>query len=288
MLLAGDDPASHVYVRNKEKACAEAGIFTLTRRVPASTAQGDLVGIVQAFNADPRFDGVLVQLPLPGHVDADTVTRSINPLKDVDGLHPENLGLLLAGDARYVPATPLGVQRLLLEEFIQVEGARVVICGRSNIVGKPLAALLMQKARGANATVTICHTGTKHLAAETRQADILIAATGSPCSITPDMVRPGAVVVDVGISRVPDPSTKSGYRLAGDVDFEGVSNVASAITPVPGGVGPMTIAMLLYNVVQAAKLAGGIQDEPASGPARRAAPVDAASPPRTSGTSRST
>jgi methylenetetrahydrofolate dehydrogenase (NADP+)/methenyltetrahydrofolate cyclohydrolase len=234
--------------------------------------------MVRAFNADPRFDGVLVQLPLPGHVHADSVTRSINPLKDVDGLHPENLGLLLAGDARYVPATPLGVQRLLLEEFIQVEGARVVICGRSNIVGKPLAALLMQKARGANATVTVCHTGTRDLAGETRRADILIAATGRPRSITANMVRPGAVVIDVGISRVEDPASKSGYRLAGDVDFEGVSRVASAITPVPGGVGPMTIAMLLYNVVRAARLASGGADEHAGGRARRAPPTDAAGP----------
>lgn len=234
------------------------------------------MAIVRAFNADPRFDGVLVQLPLPGQVHAGTVIRSLNPLKDVDGLHPENLGLLLAGDARYVPATPLGVQRLLLEESIHVEGARVVICGRSNIVGKPLAALLMQKARGANATVTVCHTGTKDLAKETLRADILIAAIGRARSITADMVRPGAVVIDVGISRVEDPSTKSGYRLAGDVDFDGVSRVASAITPVPGGVGPMTIAMLLYNVVRAARLASGIGEEPAGGPARRAPPAAAA------------
>ena len=254
--LVGDDRASQTYVRGKEKACMEVGIITEVRRMPSSTTQDELMAVVRACNADPRFDGILVQLPLPRQINPDTVTRSINPLKDVDGLHPENMGLLLAGDARFVPATPLGVQRLLKEEGVRVEGARVVICGRSNIVGKPLAALLMQKGEMANATVTICHTGTRDLAGETRRADILIAATGKPRSITSDMVRPGAVVIDVGVSRIEDPATKSGFRLAGDVDYGPVSEIASAITPVPGGVGPMTIAMLLHNVLRAAQLAG--------------------------------
>jgi len=253
VLLAGDDPASHTYVRNKEKACAEAGIKTETRLFPTTVSQSEVVAAVQSFNRDSRFDGILVQMPLPGHVHANMVLRSISPLKDVDGLHPENLGLLLAGTPRFVPATPLGVQRILIEEHIQVSGAHTVVCGRSNIVGKPLAALLMQKAPGANATVTVCHTGTRGLTAITRTADILIAATGSPRSITKDMVMRGAVVIDVGISRVEDQSTKSGFKLVGDVDFEQVSEVASAITPVPGGVGPMTIAMLLHNVLNAAQ-----------------------------------
>lgn len=254
-VLVGNDAASHTYVRNKEKSCIEVGMTTEVCRMPASTTQDELTTVVQAYNSDPRFDGILVQLPLPRHMNAAMVTRFINPLKDVDGLHPENMGLLLAGEARFVPATPLGVQRLLREDGIRVEGARVVICGRSNIVGKPLAALLMQRGEGANATVTVCHTGTRDLAVETRRADILIAATGNPRSITADMVRPGAVVIDVGISRIEDLTTKSGFRLAGDVDYGPVSEIASAITPVPGGVGPMTIAMLLDNVLRAAQLA---------------------------------
>jgi methylenetetrahydrofolate dehydrogenase (NADP+)/methenyltetrahydrofolate cyclohydrolase len=255
VLLAGADPASHTYVRAKEKACTEAGVRAEVQRLPASISQSELQSRVEALNRDPQVDGVLVQMPLPPHVDTDAVVRAIRPEKDVDGLHPENLGLLLSGTPRFVPATPLGVQRLLVEYGIETAGARVVVCGRSNIVGKPLAALLMQKGKGANATVTVCHTGTRDLPSETLRADILIAATGRPESITADMVRPGAVVIDVGISRVSDPASKTGYRLAGDVEFEGVTRNASAITPVPGGVGPMTIAMLLENVLLAAQLA---------------------------------
>ncbi len=258
VLLAGDDPASHTYVRNKERACIEAGINVQLSRLSASVSQADLLRLVATFNRDPQIDGVLVQLPLPGGVDSDAILNTLDPHKDVDGLHPENLGLLLSGKPRFVPATPLGVQRLLVEESIKVDGAHIVICGRSNLVGKPLAALLVQKSQGANATVTICHTGTPDLGAETRRADILVAAMGRPLSITADMVRPGAVVIDVGTSRIADQASKTGFRLAGDVEYLGVSQVASAITPVPGGVGPMTIAMLLSNVLHAARLANGL------------------------------
>ncbi len=257
VVLVGDDPASHAYVRGKERACQEAGIFTETRNLPADISQADLIKTVSGLNNDRRFHGILVQLPLPGHIDEDAVIQAVDPGKDVDGLHPVNLGLLFAGSPRFAPATPLGVQRMLIEEGVEVQGARVVICGRSNLVGKPLAGLLLQRGEGANATVTLCHTGTRDMAAETRRADILIAAMGRPGIITADMVRPGAVVIDVGTSRVDDKSRKRGYRLAGDVAYDEVSEVASAITPVPGGVGPMTIAMLLHNVLLAAQLADG-------------------------------
>ena len=256
VILVGEDPASQSYVRSKERACKEAGVLSETIRLPATSTQNEIVAQVEKLNRDDRFHGILVQLPLPGQVEEDEVTRTILPSKDVDGLHPENAGLLLAGTPRFVPATPLGVQRLLIEEQVETAGAKVVICGRSNIVGLPLAALLLGRGRGANATVTVCHTGTRDLAAETRQADILVAAVGRPEMITGDMVKPGAVIIDVGISRVDDPSRRRGYRLAGDVDFDQVSRVASALTPVPGGVGPMTIAMLIHNVVLARKLAG--------------------------------
>ena len=256
VILVGDDPASQSYVRSKERACKEAGVLSETIRLPASSSQYEVVAQVDELNRDDRFHGILVQLPLPDHVDEDEVIRTILPSKDVDGLHPENAGLLLAGTPRFVPATPLGVQRLLIEEQVETAGAKVVICGRSNIVGLPLAALFLGRGRGANSTVTVCHTGTRDLAAETRQADILVAAVGRPGMITGEMVKPGAVVIDVGISRVDDPTRRRGYRLAGDVDHEQVSRVASALTPVPGGVGPMTIAMLIHNVVLARKLAG--------------------------------
>ncbi|MEX0761794.1 MAG: bifunctional 5,10-methylenetetrahydrofolate dehydrogenase/5,10-methenyltetrahydrofolate cyclohydrolase [Dehalococcoidia bacterium] len=257
VVLVGDDPASHAYVRGKERACQEAGIFTETRNLPADISQADLIKTVSDLNDDRRFHGILVQLPLPGHIDEDAVIQAVDPGKDVDGLHPVNIGLLFAGTPRFAPATPLGVQRMLIEAGVQVQGARVVICGRSNLVGKPLAGLLLQRGEGANATVTLCHTGTRDMSAETRRADILIAAMGRPGTITADMVRPGAVVIDVGTSRVDDPSRKRGYRLAGDVAFDEVSEVAAAITSVPGGVGPMTIAMLLHNVLLAAQLADG-------------------------------
>ncbi len=255
VVLIGDDPASHSYVKGKERACEKVGIATATIRRDATITQEELVEIVEGLNKDPKVNGILVQLPLPKHLDEDAVIHAIDPMKDVDGLHPENAGLLMLGQPRFAPATPLGVQRMLVEQKVDMNGARVVIVGRSKLVGMPLTALLLQKGIGANSTVTVCHTGTKDIGAETRRADVLIAATGFPGPITPDMVKPGAVVIDVGVSRVEDPTRKRGYRLTGDVEFDGVAEVASAITPVPGGVGPMTISMLLVNVLQAAKLA---------------------------------
>lgn len=253
VVIVGDDPASHVYVRSKERAAKEIGMEGAVIKLPADTTQAQLAQTVSDLNENPSVHGILVQIPLPDHLDEDEVVRSIDPRKDVDGLHPENVGLLFGGQTRFAPATPQGVQRMLVEEGVEVNGAHVVIVGRSNLVGKPLAGLLLGRGKGANATVTICHTGTKDLAAETSRADVLVSATGIPGSITGEMVKPGAVVIDVGTTRVPDSSRKSGYRLAGDVIFDEAAKVASAITPVPGGVGPMTIAMLLHNVLQAAK-----------------------------------
>ncbi|MBI4337253.1 MAG: bifunctional methylenetetrahydrofolate dehydrogenase/methenyltetrahydrofolate cyclohydrolase FolD [Chloroflexi bacterium] len=253
-VLVGEDPASAVYVRNKERACREAGMHTETFHLPQATAQGELMALVRQLNGDRHFHGILVQLPLPKHLDERAVLLQIDPNKDIDGLHPVNMGRLAQGEPLFVPCTPAGIQQMLLRSGYNPEGKHVVVCGRSNIVGKPVALLLMQKAAGANATVTVCHTGTHDLGAVTRQADILIAAMGRPNTITADMVREGVVVVDVGMNRVPDPSRKSGYRLAGDVDFAAVAQKAEAITPVPGGVGPLTIAMLLYNTLKAARL----------------------------------
>jgi methylenetetrahydrofolate dehydrogenase (NADP+)/methenyltetrahydrofolate cyclohydrolase len=255
VVLIGDDPASHSYVNGKGRACEKVGIRTDTIFRDASITQVELLEIIEELNNNSEVNGILVQLPLPKHLDEDAVIHAIDPLKDVDGLHPENAGLLMLGQPRFAPATPLGVQRMLVEEHVDMNGAKVVIVGRSKLVGMPLAALLLQKGVGANSTVTVCHTGTKDMAAETRQADVLIAAAGFPGTVTADMVKPGAVVIDVGVSRVEDSTRKRGYRLNGDVDFEAASEVASAITPVPGGVGPMTISMLLVNVLQAAKLA---------------------------------
>lgn len=255
VVLIGDDPASHSYVKGKGRACEKVGIRTDTIFRDASITQVELLEIIEELNNNSEVNGILVQLPLPKHLDEDAVIHAIDPLKDVDGLHPENAGLLMLGQPRFAPATPLGVQRMLVEEHVDMNGAKVVIVGRSKLVGMPLAALLLQKGVGANSTVTVCHTGTKDMAAETRQADVLIAAAGFPGTVTADMVKPGAVVIDVGVSRVEDSTRKRGYRLNGDVDFEAASEVASAITPVPGGVGPMTISMLLVNVLQAAKLA---------------------------------
>ena len=253
-VLVGDDPASNVYVRNKEKAATEAGISADVVRLSADTAQKDLLAIVAGLNDRESVHGILVQLPLPAQIDEDAIIEAIDPDKDVDGLHPVNVGRLVAGKPRFVPATPAGIQQMLLRSGYDPEGRHVVVCGRSNIVGKPITNLLMQRLSGSNATVTVCHTRTKNLADITRQADILIAAIGRPRMITADMVQEGVVVIDVGINRVDAPERKRGYRLVGDVDFDAVSEKAAAITPVPGGVGPMTIAMLLHNTLKAARL----------------------------------
>ncbi len=253
-VLLGDNPASASYVRGKERACREVGIYTQTFHLPQDVSQGEVLELIDSLNKDGRFHGVLTQLPFPRQIDESRTIRALDPAKDVDCLHPYNVGLLAQGEPVFVPATPLGVQQLLMRTGHDPAGKHVVVCGRSNIVGKPLAMLLAQKREGANATVTVCHTGTRNLAEVTRLADILVAAMGSPRVIKADMVKKGAVVIDVGLSRVEDASRKSGYRLVGDVDYEAVSEVASAITPVPGGVGPMTVAMLLVNTVKAARI----------------------------------
>lgn len=253
-VLVGDDPASRVYVGAKRKACAEVGIKAWDHDLPASTPQDDLLGLLSDLNTDTSVHGILVQLPLPEHVDEQLVLDAVKPQKDADGFHPYNLGRLLAGSPVVAPATPAGIQELLVRSGTEVAGAEVVIVGRSNIVGKPLAALLMQKGPGANATVTICHTATRDLTEHTRRADILIAAIGRAKAITGPMVRPGATVIDVGVNRLEE-------GLVGDVDFDAAREVAAAITPVPGGVGPMTIAMLLKNVVRLAGASDG--NEPA-------------------------
>lgn len=247
-VLVGDNPASQVYVRNKRRACEEAGIQSWLHHLPADTSEDDLLALVRRLNADARVHGILVQLPLPRHISEAKVIEQVDPCKDVDGFTPDNLGRLAAGQPRFVPCTPHGIQQLLIREGIGLSGAHVVILGRSTIVGKPLALLLLLRSAHANATVTVCHTGTRHLAELTRQADILVAAMGSAQFVKAHMVRPGATVVDVGINRLPDGS------LVGDVAFAEVSAIAGAITPVPGGIGPMTVAMLLYNTVEAARL----------------------------------
>ena len=253
-VLVGDDPASAIYVRNKRRACDEVGMVSNTILLPSDSTNEQVLAQVQALNNDQRFHGILVQLPLPPQVDERLIMESLDPSKDVDGLHPFNVGKLVQGRADFVPGTPAGIQQILLRNGHDPAGANVVVCGRSDIVGKPMAILLMQRADGANATVTVCHTRTKNMAEITRQADILVAGIGSPNVITADMVKEGAVVIDVGINRIDDASRKSGYRLVGDVDFAAVSEKASAITPVPGGVGPMTIAMLLVNTLTATRL----------------------------------
>jgi methylenetetrahydrofolate dehydrogenase (NADP+)/methenyltetrahydrofolate cyclohydrolase len=246
VILVGDNPASQVYVRNKEKTCHQLGIVSLRYDLPKETTEEELLKLIEELNANQNVHGILVQLPLPAHIDERRVLYSISPNKDVDGFHPYNLGRLLIGDPLFLPCTPWGVQELLLRYGIDFEGKNVVIVGRSNIVGKPLAMMLVQKAKGANATVSICHTRTKNLHEYTLLADILVAACGVPRMVKGNMVKEGAVVVDVGINRVDG-------GLVGDVDFEEVSKVASYITPVPGGVGPMTIAMLMANTVKAAE-----------------------------------
>jgi len=255
VVMVGDDTASAVYTSAKAKAAEEAGMYSLNVRLPVDTTQADLLSRVDALNSDPKIHGILVQMPLPKQIDPDTVIRRIDPKKDVDGFHPVNVGKMLIGERDgFIPCTPAGIQVLLKESGVKTPGKDCVIIGRSNIVGKPMAALMMQDKENANCTVTVCHRHTVDLKAHTRAADILIVAAGRPRIVTADMVKPGAVVIDVGTNRVNDASTKSGTRLQGDVDFESVREVASKITPVPGGVGPMTIAMLMANTVRAAEM----------------------------------
>jgi methylenetetrahydrofolate dehydrogenase (NADP+) / methenyltetrahydrofolate cyclohydrolase len=247
-VLVGDDPASQVYVRNKRKACEQAGMTSWLHQLPATTSQPDLLHLIAQLNTDPQVSGILVQLPLPRQIDEAAIIDAVAPMKDVDGFGPVSLGLLTSGNARFFPCTPYGVQQILARHNIRIDGQHVVIVGRSNIVGKPLALMLMQKADGANATVTVCHSRSRDIAALTRQADIIVVAIGQARYLKKEMVRPGAVVVDVGINRGAD------GKLVGDVDFDAVKDLASAITPVPGGIGPMTITMLLHNTLQAAIL----------------------------------
>ena len=251
-VLVGDDPASHIYVRNKARACEKASIHSEILRLPAQTTESDLLELVRELNARADIHGILVQSPVPDGIDEFKVNITVSPDKDVDGFHPDNVGRVLLGRPGFVPCTPAGVLELLRRHDIDPAGAEVVIAGRGNIVGKPLMALLIQKAAGANATVTLCHSRTRDLAAHCRRADILIAAMGQAELITGDMVRDGAVVIDVGINRVEDPKSEKGYRVVGDVHFDSVAPKCRAITPVPGGVGPMTIAMLLKNTVDSA------------------------------------
>jgi len=253
-VLVGSNPASATYVRMKGKACEEAGLHHETIRLPQETSEAELLALIDRLNADPKIHGILVQLPLPKQIDTQRVLRRVTPAKDVDGFHPENVGKVSVGDPTgFRPATPYGVQQLLLRSGVETTGRHAVIVGRSNIVGRPMAALLLQDGPGGNATVTVCHSRTREIKTVTRLADILIVAIGKPEFVTGEMIKPGAVVVDVGTNRVDDPTTKQGYRLVGDVQFAEAKLVAGAITPVPGGVGPMTITMLLYNTVQAAR-----------------------------------
>jgi len=261
VILVGEDPASKSYVTAKERTCEEMGIYSDDNRLSADISQQELIQKVEDMNNDPKINGILVQLPLPKHLNEAEVLLAIDPNKDVDGFHPMNVGKMVVGEEAFLPCTPHGVIQLLLRSGVKIEGANVVIVGRSNIVGKPLANMLIQKNAKGNATVTVCHTRTKDLANQTRRADILIAAAGRPNTITADMVKEGVVVIDVGVNRVDDATRKKGYRLVGDVDFEAVKEKASFITPVPGGVGPMTITMLLYNTVESAKRAAPLVSE---------------------------
>lgn len=258
VIIVGEDPASKTYVANKKKFAAEAGFRSETYELPATVSQAELMEHVARLNADPGIDGILCQSPLPEGLDEMAVTLAIDPDKDVDGFHPVNAGRLAIGLPGFVPCTPLGCKELLKRYSVETQGRKVVVLGRSNIVGTPMALLMAQKAEGANATVTICHSRTQNLAAECAQADILIAAIGKPRFVTADFVKDGATVIDVGINRIEDASRKSGFRLVGDVDYDGVAGKCSAITPVPGGVGPMTIAMLLSNTVESWKRREGI------------------------------
>ena len=259
VVLVGEDPASVVYVRNKKRGCEEVGINSFEYKLEETASEEDVLAIVEKLNKDEQVHGILVQLPLPKQISDTKILNAIIPEKDVDGFHPMNVGKMLIGEPAFLPCTPHGIQELLIRSGNDPSGKHVVVVGRSNIVGKPGMAILMQKKDGANATVTVCHSRTKNLAEMTKQADILIAAIGRAKMITADMVSDGVVVIDVGVNRVDDPSAKRGYRLVGDVDFEAVKEKASAITPVPGGVGPMTITMLLKNTIQSAKGAHGIE-----------------------------
>jgi methylenetetrahydrofolate dehydrogenase (NADP+)/methenyltetrahydrofolate cyclohydrolase len=254
LVRVGEDPASRVYVAAKARACEECGIDSQNVHLPADASEEQVLGVLRDFNADPSVDGILLQLPLPRQVDADRAIATISPEKDVDGFHPESLGRLAAGTPRFVPCTPLGIRELLVRNGIETSGANVVVLGRSVIVGKPMALLLALKGKGSDATVTLCHSRTRDVAAFTRSADIIIAAMGVPRFLKADMVREGAVVVDVGINRVDDASAKKGYVLVGDVDFDAVAPRTSFITPVPGGVGPMTVAMLMSNTLAAHRM----------------------------------
>jgi methylenetetrahydrofolate dehydrogenase (NADP+)/methenyltetrahydrofolate cyclohydrolase len=258
MVRVGDDPASISYMKQKSKTAAAVGVYSETIVFPEDTPEETLLAKIEELNRDPKFHGILVQLPLPKHIDERKVIEAIDPMKDADCFHPVNVGKLLIGEPYLLPCTPHGVWQMLLRSGYSPEGKHVVICGRSNINGKPLFAILIQKKAGANATVTVCHSRTPDLARFTRQADILVVAIGRPRVITADMVREGAVVIDVGVNRVPDPTKKSGFRLVGDTDFEALSEKVEAITPVPGGVGPMTVAMLMWNTVTAAEFQAGL------------------------------
>jgi methylenetetrahydrofolate dehydrogenase (NADP+)/methenyltetrahydrofolate cyclohydrolase len=260
VILIGDNPASMSYVRGKEKACEKVGVISKGYKFDADFQEVQLLNLIEELNHEPEIHGILVQLPLPDHIDEEKVIYSIDPKKDVDGFHPVSTGKMMIGAPCFLPCTPHGIQQLLVRNGIGIEGKHVVIIGRSNIVGKPLAMILVQKKPGANATVTICHTRTKDMPAITKTADILVAAVGRPHTVTADMVKEGVVVIDVGVNRIEDKTKKKGYRLIGDVDFDEVSKKASAITPVPGGVGPMTITMLIQNTIQSAKRHAGIDE----------------------------
>lgn len=259
VVLIGDNPASLSYVKGKEKACAQVGILSREYKFDADYKEEQLLKLIRELNNDPSIHGILVQLPLPDHINEEKILYAIDPTKDVDGFHPVNIGKMMIGVPSFLPCTPHGIQQLLLRNNIEISGKHVVIVGRSNIVGKPLAMILVQKNPGANATVTMCHTRTKNMAELTKLADILVVAAGRPHTVNADMVKQGAVVIDVGVNRVEDKTKKRGYRLIGDVEFDEVSEKASAISPVPGGVGPMTITMLLHNTIQSAKNHAGIK-----------------------------
>ena len=256
-VLVGEDPASQVYVGQKEKTSLALGIYSERHDLPAETPQEELMALIDKLNKDPKIHGILVQLPLPKHLNETEVLNAIDPKKDVDGFHPVNVGRLMIGKPDYLPCTPHGIQQLLIRSGVEIDGAEVVVLGRSNIVGKPIANILLQKKEGANATVTVCHTGTRDISFHTKRADILIVAAGKPKAVTADMVKEGVVVIDVGVNRI-GKTAEGKAILVGDVDFDAVKEKASAITPVPGGVGPMTITMLMLNTVRAAKLAAGL------------------------------
>ncbi len=256
-VLVGEDAASQVYVGQKEKTSKELGLYSERVDLPVDTSEADLIALINKLNKNPKIHGILVQLPLPKHINETNVLYTIDPKKDVDGFHPVNVGKLMIGEPDYLPCTPAGIQQLLIRSGVKIDGAEVVVVGRSNIVGKPIANILLQKKPGANATVTICHTGTRDISFHTRRADIIIVAAGKPKAVTADMVKEGVVVIDVGVNEIG--KTADGKRiLVGDVDFDAVKEKAAAITPVPGGVGPMTITMLMLNTLRAAKLAAGL------------------------------